>query len=160
MAAKKRDADRSASLDLETHAKGIRDSVPAAKQSDVFRAAVEAAYLTAFSDGEVDDDERAAMVRAVELLSDGAVIEWEAESLLDDCAGSAETEGASVRAQAVGKALAGLGQGGTGLFVAAVVARASKGIDRQEAEVLKAVGLAAGLAPEAIKEIVKKATAL
>jgi tellurite resistance protein len=160
MASKKRDADASASLDLEAHAKTIREQIQVPKQNEVFRAAVEAAYLTALADGEVDDDERDAMVRAVDLLSEGAVIEWEAEALLEDCASRAESDGAEARAEAVGKELAALGQAKTGLFVAAVVARASKGIDRKEAEMLKAVGLAAGLAPDAIKETVKKATTL
>ena len=53
-----------------------------------------------------------------------------------------------------------LGHAQVGLFVAAVVARASKGIDRSEAEVLKAVGLAAGLTADVLKETVKKASAL
>jgi hypothetical protein len=100
------------------------------------------------------------MVQAIDLLSEGAVIEWETESLLDECAGRAEAQGPEARAAAVGKELAHLDQASAGLFVAAVIARASKGIDKQEAEVLKAVGAAAGLAPDAIKDIVKKATAL
>jgi tellurite resistance protein len=160
MAAKKRDAEPTARLDLETHAKAIRESVQASKQNDVFRAAVEAAYLAALADGEVDDEEHEAMIRAVELLSEGAVIEWEAESLLDECAARAERDGADARAQAVGKELAALGQAEAGVFVAACVARASKGIDRKEAEMLKMVALAAGLAPDVIKETVKKASSL
>jgi tellurite resistance protein len=160
MAAKKQDGEKTASLDLEAHAKSIREGLQVPKQNDVFRAAVEAAYLAALADGEVDDQERDAMVRAVELLSEGAVVEWEAESLLDDCAARAEKDGAQARAEAVGKELAALGQAQVGVFVAAVVARASKGIDKREAEALKAVGIAAGLAPEAIKDIVKRASAL
>jgi tellurite resistance protein len=160
MAAKKRQESQSASLDLEAHAKTIRAGLNVPKQNEVFRAAVEAGYLVALADGEVDDDERQAMVQAIDLLSEGAVIEWETESLLDECAGRAEAQGPEARAAAVGKELAHLDQASAGLFVAAVIARASKGIDKQEAEVLKAVGAAAGLAPDAIKDIVKKATAL
>jgi tellurite resistance protein len=160
MAAKKREESKTASLDLEAHAQSIREGLNVPKQNEVFRAAVEAGYLAALADGEVDDEEREAMVRAIDLLSEGAVIEWETESLLDECAGRAEAQGLQARASAVGKELADLGQAQAGLFFAAVIARASKGIDKSEAEVIKAVGAAAGLAPEAIKDIVKKATAL
>jgi tellurite resistance protein len=158
--AKKRDTEKNASLDLEAHAKTIREGLQVPKQNELFRAAIEAAYLAAMADGEVDDDERDAMVRAVEILSEGSVIEWEAESLVEDCAARAEKDGAAARAEAVGKELAALGQAQVGLFVSAVVARASKGIDRSEAEVLKAVGLAAGLPADVLKETVKKASAL
>jgi tellurite resistance protein len=160
MASKKRDAEHSARLDLEAHAKNIREGLQVPKQNELFRASIEAAYLAALADGEVDDDERTAMVRAVELLSEGAVIEWEAETLVDDCAARAEAQGIPARAQAVGQELSALGQAQAGLYVAAVVARASKGIDKQEADVLKAVGAAAGLSAEAVKEIVKKAGSL
>jgi tellurite resistance protein len=160
MASKKRDNDQSAHLDLEAHAKSIRDGIQVPKQNEVFRAAIEAAYLAALADGEVDEEEHTAMVRAVELLSEGAVIEWEADSLVDDCAARAEAQGAGARAEAVGKELEALGQAEAGLYVAAVVARASKGIDKQEAEVLKAVGAAAGLSADAVKDIVKKAGSL
>jgi hypothetical protein len=44
-----------------------------------------------------------------------------------------------------------------GIFFAAVVARASKGIDKKEADALKAVGAAAGLASDKVAEIVKRA---
>jgi tellurite resistance protein len=158
--AAKRDAEQSARLDLEAHAQSIRDGIPAAKQNEVFRAAVEAAYLAALADGEVDDDERNALVRAVEVLSEGAVIEWEAETLVDDCAARAEAQGIPARSEVVGKELSALGQAQAGLYVAAVVARASKGIDKQEADVLKAVGSAAGLSADAVKDIVKKAGSL
>jgi tellurite resistance protein len=160
MAAKKRDDDRSATLDLETHAKSIRAEMQASKQNDVFRAAAEAAYLAALADGEVDDDERVALVRAIDLLSEGAVIEWETEALIDECVARAEGEGAEARAEAVGKDLAALGQADAGVFVAAVVARASKGIDKKEAEVLRAVGEAAGLTTDRVKELLKRATSL
>lgn len=160
MAAKKREEPKTASLDLEAHAKSIREGLKVPKQNELFKAAVEAGYLAALADGEVDDDERRAMVRAVDLLSEGAVIEWETEELLDACAGRAEAQGAGARAEAVGKELGALGQAEAGIFLAAVVARASKGVDKSEADVLKAVGAAAGLKADAVKDILKKATSL
>jgi tellurite resistance protein len=158
--AKKHPDAKSALAFLEAHAESIRKDLNVPKQSDVFRAAVEAGYLTALADGEVDAEERATMARAVELLSRGLVIEWEADTLVEQCAERARTDGPDKRASAVGRELAALGQAEAGLFVAALVARASKGIDKSEAEVLKAVGTAAGVALEKVRDIVKKATSL
>ncbi len=160
MAAKKREEQKSARIDLEAHAKSIREGLKVPKQNEVFRVAVEAGYLAALADGEVDDEERTALVRAVDLLSEGAVIEWETEALLDECQERAESQGPQARAEAVGKELAALGQAQAGIYFAAIVARASKGVDKQEADVLKAVGVAAGLTPDAVKDILKKAGSL
>lgn len=158
MAAKKTDAKSAALAEIETHAQGIRDKLKVAKQNELFRAAVEAGYLAALADGNVDENERGILVRAVEVLSQGAVVEWETESELDACASRATDQGPEARAAAVGKTLASLGQADIGLYIAALVARASKGIDKKEAEVLKAVGAAAGLAADGVKDIVKRAS--
>jgi tellurite resistance protein len=158
--ATKKPESKSALADIEAHAASIRKELAVPKQNEVFGAAVEAGYLTAASDGKVDDEERSAMVRAIELLSQGAVIEWETESLLDECATRVEKEGIAARTTAVGKTLLELGQAEAGVFFAAVVARASKGIDKKEAEVLKGVGAAAGLAGDKVGEIVKRAAKL
>lgn len=146
--------------DLEKHADAIRHDLQVPKQNDVFRCAVEAGYLAALADGDVDATERETIVRAIEVLSVGAVLEWEADALLDDCEARAKKDGIASRAVAVGEALKGLDQAKAGLFFAAIVARATKGMDKKEADVLKAVGNAAGLANDAIRDIVKKAQAL
>jgi len=156
MATKKPETS-SALADIEAHATSLRSELRVPQQNEVFRAAVEAGYLTALADGEVDETERSAMIRAIELLSEGGVIEWETESLLDDCAARAKKDGAAARTTAVGKALAALGQAEVGIFFAAIVARASKGIDKTEIEALKAVGAAAGLAKDKVADIVKRA---
>jgi tellurite resistance protein len=144
--------------DLEKHAAAIRDDLKVPRQNEVFRAAVEVGYLAACADGEVDDEERAAIVRAVELLSEGAVIEWEAEDLVSECEARFQAEGASKRAAAVGSELKALGQSEAGIYFAALVARASKGVDKKEAEVLKEVGKAAGVTADRVRDIVKKAS--
>ena len=146
--------------ELEAHAEKIRSELKVPKQNDVFRVAVEAGYLTALADGEVDDAEIATMVRAIEILSTGAVIEWETQTLLEECAERAGKHGAGERAEAVGKELGELGQAEAGMLFAALVAGASKGIDKKEAEVLKGVAAAAGLAGDRVKEIVKRANAI
>jgi tellurite resistance protein len=143
-------------LTLEEHADQIRDDLKVPHQSDVFAHAVEAGYLAARADGEVDANERQVLTKAVELLSKGAVIEWETEQLLDECQGRAEKDGAEARATKVGEALKELGQAEAGLLVA----RATNGVEKSEAEVLKAIGKAAGLSADKVKTIVKRATDL
>ena len=121
-------------LTLEEHADQIRDDLKVPHQSDVFKHAVEAGYLAARADGEVDANERTVLAKAVELLSRGSVIEWETETLLDECATRAEKDGAE--------------------------ARATNGVEKSEADVLKAIGKAAGLSADRVKTIVKRATDL
>jgi tellurite resistance protein len=158
MAAKKTDAKSAALAEIETHAQGIREKLKVPKQHELFRAAVEAGYLTALADGNFEASERDILVRAIEVLSQGALVEWETAAELDACASRAAADGAEARATATGKTLASLGHADVGLFIAALVARASKGIDKKEAEVLKAVGAAAGLSADGVKDIVKRAS--
>lgn len=145
---------------LEKHADSIRGELKVPKQSEVFRAAVEAGYLTANADGHVDDGERDSIVRAVEILSEGAVIEWEVESLVEECIARSKAEGADKRAVAVGAALKELGQAEAGILLASVVARATKKVEKKEADVLKAVGKAAGLTNEQVASVVKRAASI
>ena len=144
--------------ELEQHAAEIRKDLAVPKQNEVFRLAVEAGYLAAMSDGEMDALERETLVKAVEVLSEGAVIEWETEQLIDDCAARAKNDGVAARTKAVGEGLKALGQGDAGLLFAAVIARVTKGVDKAEAETLKAVATAAGVCADGLKGIVKRAT--
>ncbi|HEY5242238.1 MAG TPA: hypothetical protein VIJ22_12255 [Polyangiaceae bacterium] len=143
--------------DLQSRAESLRAELRVPKQNEVFKAAVEAGYLAARADGVVDAEETAAIVRAVDLLSTGAVIEWEAEELVAECARKADAETPGARAAAVGAELAALEQGEAGIYFAALVAHASKGIDKKEADVLKEIGKAAGLTNDRVRDIVKKA---
>lgn len=147
-------------LSLEEHADQLRADLKVPDQSALFAHAVEAGYLAARADGEVDDAERGVLAKAVELLSKGSVIEWETETLLEECQSRAEKEGAEERAVKVGEALKEIGQAEAGLLVAAFVARATNGVEKSEAEVLKAIGKAAGLSADKVKTIVKRATDL
>jgi len=54
---------------LTEHAAEIRKELQVPRQNDVFRCAVEAGYLAALADGEVDDAERHTIARAAEILS-------------------------------------------------------------------------------------------
>ncbi|AKU97381.1 hypothetical protein AKJ09_04045 [Labilithrix luteola] len=147
-------------LSLEEHAAQIRQELNVPRQSDVFKAAVEAGYLAAAADGNVDDSERQTLARAVELLSEGFVLEWETEALLEECKAHSTKDGAEARAQKVGAALKELDQAEAGLLVAAFVARATNGVEKSEAEMLKMIGKAAGLNADKVKGVVKRATGL
>lgn len=147
-------------LSLEDHADKIREELKVPRQDELFKAAIEAGYLTARADGGVDDTEQDVLVRAIELLSQGLVVEWETQSLIDTCKKLADDEGIDARAARVGATLKELGQAEAGLFVAALVARATKGVQRSEAELLKVIGKNAGIGNDAIRDIVKRATSL
>lgn len=142
--------------EIEKHAADIKSDLAVPKQNEVFAAAAEAGYLAANADGTVDDDERAMLVRAIELLSTGAVIEWEVEDLLESSATRAKSEGDGKRADAVGAKLKELGQPEAGLLFAAFVAQASGGIDKKESAVLHAIGKAAGLAKNKVTALLKR----
>src|SRR6185312_11133577 len=117
--------------ELEKMAEEIRAGLRVGKQNDLFRASVEAGYLVASADGEFDDKERATLIKAVQTLSIGAVIEWETETLVDDCVARSKKDGHDARAKAVGAELKTIGHAEAGLFAAAAVARASKGVDKK-----------------------------
>ncbi len=142
--------------ELEKHAADIRKELNVPKQNEVFEVATEAGYLAAASDGKVDDAERATMIKAIEVLSVGAIIEWEVETLLDACAEHAEKEGVKARAAHVGQKLKALGQPEAALLFAAFVAQGSGGIDKKESEILHAIGKAAGLAKNKVTGILKR----
>ena len=147
-------------LTLEEHAEDIQKALAVPRQSEVFKTAVEAGYLAARADGSVSDAERATLAKAVEVLSRGLVIEWETDQLLDDCEAASKAKGDEARAEEVGAALKALGQAEAGLLVAAFVARATNGVEKSEAEMLKAIGKAAGVSGKTVGEIVKRATGL
>jgi tellurite resistance protein len=144
--------------ELERHAERLRRELDVPNQNEVFRAAVEAGYLVASADGSFDDTERATLIRAIEILSVGAVIEWEVETLIEECEARAKKEGSAKRARAVGVELKKLGSAEAGLLLAAAVARATKKVDKTEADVLRTVGAGAGIRGEQVLEIVKKAS--
>jgi tellurite resistance protein len=151
---------RSASsiAELEKQAERLRAELKVPNQNEVFRAAVEAGYLVAHADGTFDDTERETLVKAIEILSVGAVIEWEVETLLDECEARSGKDGGVARAKEVGKELKKLGSAEAGILIAAAVALATKKVDKKEAEMLKAVGAGAGIKGEDVLAIVKRAS--
>ncbi|HTJ82413.1 MAG TPA: hypothetical protein VL400_11885 [Polyangiaceae bacterium] len=138
---------------IQSFADAIRDKVSAAKQADVFTAAVAAAHLASHADGKIDDAEKKAIVDALDILSKGLVIEWEVDLLLEEAGKSGG--GQEVKAKAIGDKLKASGQAEAGLLVAAFVAQATDGIDQKEAKVLRAIGKAAGIGDKRVKEILK-----
>ncbi len=144
---------------LEQQAVAVRESVSGVNQSVLFEAAVEAGYLTALANGTEDAGERDALVKAIDVLSAGLVLEWEVEPLIEKISARIQAEGSDARCAAVGKSIRELDQPEAALLIGAVVAHATSGIDKQEAAVLEKIGLAAGLARGDIAAIVKKARA-
>ena len=142
---------------LAEQAKLVREALPPQQQSIVFKLATEAGYLTGLADGTEDVNERAALVRAIEGLSEGLVLEWEIDGLLSEAHAAIASEGADARAKAIGAQLKELGAAEAGIFIAAVVGLATSGIDKSEASVLEKIGTAAGLAKPQIAALVKKA---
>ena len=147
-------------LSIEDYADKVREQLKVPRQDEVFKAAVEAGYLTALADGGMDDAEREILVKAVEMLSQGLVIEWETQGLIDDLQKLVEAEGLEGRAVKVGEKLKELNQVEAGLFVAAIVARTTKGVEKSEAELLKAIAKAAGVGMDVVKDVVKRTTSL
>lgn len=141
---------------IAKHAEAIRKELNVPDQERLFRVATEAGYLTALADDKVDDDERTAMIQAIEALSKGSVIEWELESFLDDCAARAKADGKKARLANVGESLSKLGQPESALLFAAFVAHASGGIDKKEATIVHALGKAAGVAKDKVTAILSR----
>jgi tellurite resistance protein len=147
-------AKKPTKIELDAHAAKVRAQLSVPRQSEVFRAAVEAGYLAATSDGTFDDAERAALVRAIDILSQGAVVEWEAEDLVE--AAAKETGKAEDRAKRVGAKLKELGAPEAGLLFAAFVAHATQGIDKKEEAVLRAIAKAGGVTDKRLREMLKE----
>ncbi|MBW2458506.1 MAG: hypothetical protein JRI68_28665 [Deltaproteobacteria bacterium] len=123
------------------------------KQDDMFRVAVEVGYLAARADGEVDEAERQALIAAVDILSQGVVIELEVDAIVAELEA---VEGNDLqKAEALGAKLDSASQADAGLLVGAFVAQATSGIDRGERKVLRTMGRAAGLKDHRIRAILK-----
>lgn len=157
MAAAKKAAPKLNTAYLEAQAEVVRKSIPAHRGEDLFRVAAEAGYLTAIADGNEDAEERGAMVEALEYLSKGIVIEWETEAFLGEAYAKIQAEGTEARCKAVGERLKELKNAEAGLLIGAIVAYASNGIEKSEAQMLEKIGKAAGLERNQVAAIVKKA---
>lgn len=143
---------------LEQQAETVRESLGGAtKSEELFKLAAEAGYLTALADGAEDAAEREALVEALETLSKGIVIEWETEGFLGEAWQRISAEGVDGRCAKVGARMKELGNAEAGLLIGAIVAYASNGIDKTEAQILEKIGAGAGLARSAVAAIVKKA---
>jgi hypothetical protein len=159
MAAAKKPAGKVNQAYLEAQSEVVKNAVPAHRSEEVFRLAAEAGYLTAIADGNDDDDEKAALVDALDTLSKGIVIEWETQAFLEEAYARVQQQGTQGRCDAIGKRLGELGCAEAGILIGAIVAYASNGIEKTEAVMLEKIGAAAGLARNQIATIVKKARA-
>ena len=138
---------------LAEYADEVRKELSFRGQDELFQLAVKAGHLAARADGEVDTSEQKAIVGAIDVLSQGTVIEMEVESIIAEVDGGPGDDGD--KADAVGKRLGELGQGETGLLLAAFVAQAVGGIDQAERKVLRRVGKAAGVSESKVRRLLK-----
>ena len=129
------------------------------KKNELFRQAVEAGYLTALADGDADSGEKSALVDAMHTLSNGLVVEWEVDALIEECAKGIQDASHAKRCEAVGTKLSELGQPEAGLLLGAYVALATAGLDKKEAQTLERIGKAAGLDKKQVAAVVKRARA-
>lgn len=143
--------------ELAKYGAAIEKALPVNDRDKLFETAVEAGFLVALADTEVDAAERKTIDDALLAISKGMVIDWEVDALINRACESIGGEGHVARAEAVGEILQALGQAEAGLFIAALVALASGGLDKREVEVLKRIGTAAGLASEVVADTVKRA---
>ena len=134
---------------LADYAEAVRKELEFRGQDDVFNVAVEIGYLAAKADGSFDDAEKKAIVDAVDILSQGTVIELEVDAIIEE----ADREGRD--APALGGKLQELKQADAGLLFGAFVAQATHGIDKDERKVLREVGKAAGIKAHRIRAILK-----
>lgn len=138
---------------LAEYAGELRKELSFRGQDELFRLAVEAGHLAAKADGNVDASEQQAIIDAVDILSQGTVIELEVESIIHDSDAAAGSD--LDKAEAIGKRLGELGQGEPGLLLGAFVAQAVGGIDAAERKVLRTVGKAAGISDNKIRRVLK-----
>jgi tellurite resistance protein len=144
---------------LAKYGEVIDKALPINDRDKLFDTAVEAGFLVALADTDADSEERKAIDDALFAISKGVVIDWEVDALVNRACERIGAEGHQARAEAVGETLQALGQAEAGLFIAALVALASSGLDKREVEMLKRIGEAAGLDGEAIAATVKRARA-
>jgi len=143
--------------DLKKIAADMRKVMTGPTLNQVYRLAMEAGYLCALADGEADDGEKAAIVKAVHDLSSGLVVEWEVDALIDQCNEAIGNEGFDARCSAVGAGLKELGQAEAGLLLGAYAALATGGLDKKEAGMLEKIGSAAGITKNQVANLVKQA---
>lgn len=139
---------------LQAMADAVRKELTEFRDQDaVFKLAVETGYLAAKADGSVDDEEKKRIVEAVDILSQGIVIELEVDAICDEVDSSDDS--ADERIKSIGERLEKLGQGDAGLLFGAFVAQATHGIDKSERKVLREIGRAAGVGDRRIRAILK-----
>lgn len=143
--------------ELAKYGETIEKALPVDDRDKLFETAVEAGFLVALADTDADSAERKAIDDALFAISKGVVIDWEVDALINRACEHIGTEGHAARAEAVGETLQALGQPEAGLFIAALVALASRGLDQREVDMLKKIGAAAGLDADTIAATVKRA---
>lgn len=119
----------------------------------LFNAIVEAGYLVAAADGQVDDTELATLKNAVQIISDGDISADEIDTLVEDLIDLRRSEGETARCKAVGQSLADSKAAEEGLYLAAAIAYVSAGLDERELAVMEHIASAARLSTASLAAI-------
>lgn len=139
----------------------VREALEARAAGGVARAAVvapliEAACLTAVSDGEVDDAERDAIRAVVHTLGVTALDDDAVEAVVASSIERTRIDGTERRCNELGLRLKKLGLEAAGLCAAALVAHISHGLDPGELATLQRLGAAAGLSDEEVASVLDR----
>jgi tellurite resistance protein len=105
----------------------------------LFEAVVEAAYLTASSDGVFDDDERLAFESVVAAACDNAVQVAQLDALIADLREQLAEDGVEKRARILGRAIARRDHQLEVLRIASLMAHISGGVSEHERSVLEQI---------------------
>lgn len=111
----------------------------------LFEAIVEASYLVAAADGNVDAEERKTFERVVYAACGGTVAANQVASLVGDFEGLLEEDGLDARVAQVAKQVSKKDHAREVLRIAALIAQASDGVADSERSVLEKIAKATGL---------------
>jgi tellurite resistance protein len=109
----------------------------------LFNAIVEAGYLVAAADGDVDDRELDTLKSAVATLTEGEMPQSDIETLLEDFIDLRKSEGEESRCKAVGAILREANCSEEGVYLAAAIAYVSAGLSETELAVMEKIARAA-----------------
>lgn len=123
----------------------------------LFEAVVEAAFLVANADGELDAAEESAFRHVVVAACGGFVVERQVSALLADLGQQLQEDGLERRLQVVARSVAREDQAREVLRIAALLARVSGGVSQVEREVLSQLAGELKLSPSSVDTAIKEA---
>lgn len=131
----------------------------AAFRKDDVAIVVDVVVIAAYADGEIDDDELAALRIACESAFGAPMPVETARGYIDKAKAQIKAAGGDGFARQVGKQLGERKMGEAGVRLAYVVAKASRGVSDEERDRLVILGEGAGLSESRVRRIEQEAIA-